>query len=155
MKTLILYATKNGASREIAERIARKMEVAVLHDLKQENIPNLFDFDRIVIGSSVYVGMFRKEAKSFLSQNASALKGKTFGLFISGMQGEEAKTHFETNVPADVLKEAKTAMFLGGIFDPKKAGVMARFIMKVVAKKAEYEDSIDNDKIDQFVKSMS
>lgn len=155
MKTIIFYATKNGATREIAQRIAKKMEGAVLHDLKQDKMPSLADFDRIIIGSSVYVGMIRKEAKAFLAQNAEQLQGKRLGLFLSGLQGGEEKVFFDTNFPAAVLKTAKVAMFLGGIFDPKKAGVMGRLVMKVVAKKAEYIDCIDDKKIGKFVEILS
>jgi menaquinone-dependent protoporphyrinogen IX oxidase len=32
MKTLILYATKHGAAREIAQRIAIRLDGAVVHD---------------------------------------------------------------------------------------------------------------------------
>ena len=154
MKTLILYATKNGAARVIAERMAKQIDGAVIHDLKQEKIPNLKDFDRIIIGSSVYAGLIRKEAKTFISHHKAMLKEKTYGLFISGLEASGENTYFESNFPADILAAAKVKMFLGGIFDPAKAGAVGRFIMKAVAKKVEYMDSIDEEKIAKFVVAM-
>ena len=154
MKTLILYATKHGAARIAAERIAAKIPGAVLHDLKQPNIPSLADFDCVIFGSSIYVGQVCKEAKEFLAKNANKLKEKNLGLFLCGLQESEEKQFFASNFPPDILTAAKATSFLGGIFDPKKAGFMERFIIKVVAKLPGYTDRIDNTKIERFAETM-
>ena len=155
MNTLILYATKHGATREIAERIADNMSSAVLHDLKQSNIPKLEGFDCVIIGSSLYAGFIRKEAKVFLAQNADKLLNKKIGLFLSGMAKSDEKKYFDDNFPKSILQAAKAASFLGGTFDPSKAGKMERLIMKVVTKQSEYTNTIDDEKIKQFAKSMN
>jgi len=155
MKTLILYATKHGAAAEIAKRIADKINGAVVHDLKQGGIPDLTEFDCIIIGSSVYAGMFRKEAKEFLSQNADVLRQKKLGLFISGMSSGEEQKMFADNVPKDLLESAKATVMPGGLFDPKKAGFIAQLIMKAVTKQSGYVDTIDNGKINDFAEAMN
>ena len=154
MRTLILYATKHGATREAAQRIAKHINGAVLHDLKQDGTPSLADFDCVIIGSSIYVGQIRKEAKTFLAQNADKLKEKRLGLFLCGLQENEEKQFFVSNFPQDILSAAKATAFLGGIFDPKRAGLMERFIIKVVAKLPGYMDKIDDGKIERFVGSL-
>ena len=154
MKTLILYATKYGAAREIAERISDRMGGVVLHDLKQSSMPDLAGFDCVIIGSSLYAGSIRKEAKAFLAQHISSLRQKTIGLFLSGMAaGDEAK-YFADNFPGDILQSAKASRFLGGIFDPKKAGRMERMVIKIVTKKSEYTNTIDEEKIRTFAETM-
>jgi len=154
MKTLILFATKHGAAGEIARRIAGRIDGAETHDLKQGDAGSLAGYDCIIVGSSIYAGMIRKEAKTFLSENADALRGKKLGLFLSGMNASEEKAVFDANIPQDVLQAAKAASFLGGIFDPKKAGFAERLVMKVLAKQSGYMDSIDDNKIEQFVEAM-
>ena len=154
MKTLILYATKHGAAREAAERIAQKIPGAVLHDLKQANIPPLEDFECVIFGSSIYVGSIRKEAKVFLAHNADSLKEKKLGLFLCGLQENEEKQFFESNFLPDILTAAKAMSFIGGIFDPKKAGFVERVIIKTVAKLKAYTNRIDNAKIERFAEIM-
>ena len=154
MKTIIIYATKHGAAAEVAQRIAGRIGDATVYNLKQGGVPSLADFDCVIIGSSIYAGMIRKEAKAFLSKNADVLREKKLGLFISGLEASGEKKFFDTNFPPDILKMAKAARFLGGIFDPKKAGAMERLVMKVVAKKIAYVNNIDDGKIEQFVKTM-
>ena len=154
MKTLILYATKHGAAREIAQRIANKITGAALHDLKQGGILPLAEFDCVIIGSSVYVGMIRKEAKAFLMQYAQDLQGKKLGLFVCGLDGAQEQEYFKTNFSPDILQTAKAISFLGGIFDPKKASIIERFMVRVAAKQSGYTDTIDNSRIAQFVEEM-
>jgi menaquinone-dependent protoporphyrinogen oxidase len=154
MKTIIIYATKYGAAKEIAQRIADKIEGAIIHNMKQDGIPDLAGFDCIIIGSSVYAGKIRKEAKAFLSNNTDVLRQKKLGLFICGLDVSQEKANFDTNFSPDILKMAKAASFLGGIFDPKKAGLIERLIIKAVTKQSGYLNNIIDGKIEQFVKAM-
>jgi len=41
MKTLILYASKHGATEEIARRILKNIDGAEIFNLKETNIPPL------------------------------------------------------------------------------------------------------------------
>jgi len=154
MKTLILYATKNGAAAEIATRISMKIEGAVTQNLKDDAALNFADYDCIVVGSAIYAGGFRREAKAFLNNNAAVLKSKKLGLFASGMAKEEEQKVFADNISKDILTSARVAMLLGGIFDPAKSGLMARAIMKAVTKQSGYVNTIDDEKIAEFAKIM-
>jgi len=150
MKTIILYATKHGATAEIASRIANNIENTTVHNLEQPT-PDLAEYDCIIIGSAVYAGMFRKEVKTFFAQNSNILKTKKLGFFASGMSKSESDKVFAENVPDELLQAAKVSMVLGGIFDPKKANFAERLIMKAVTKQSGYVDAIDDEKIDEFV----
>ena len=153
MKTIIIYATKYGAAGEIARRIAGKMDGAAIHELNQ-NIPSLADFDCVIFGSSIYAGMIRRKAKMFLSKNANVLKEKKLGLFLSGLDAAGEKKYFDSNFSREILEKAKATSFLGGVFDPKKAGMLERLVMKVVSGRSVYVNTINDGKIEQFVNTM-
>jgi menaquinone-dependent protoporphyrinogen oxidase len=156
MKTLILYATKYGAAREIAQRMAKKLNGAAVYDLKQKDMPDPAGFDYVVIGSSVYVGMIRKEAKDYMAQNADKLRGKKIGLFLSGMSVNDFDDNFyKTNFPPDILQAAKVKSLVGGIFDPKKANFFERFVMRIITKKSGYTSTISDEKIRQFTEILT
>jgi len=154
MKTIILYATKYGAAAEIAQRISSQLEGSSVYDLKQEGIPDLTEFDCVIIGSSVYAGMLRKEAKSFILQNAGDLCEKKPGLFISGMSEGDGAGIFKANIPGEVLEATKVSCILGGVFDPKKANFFERLIMKAVSKQSDYMSTISDEKISEFVEAV-
>jgi len=156
MKTLVLYATKYGAAGEIAKRIAEKIGGADVHDLKQKPVPALSGYDCVIIGSSLYAGVIRKEAKAYLSETLTVLSEKKIGLFLSGMEtgGDNEKTYFEANFPPELLQAAQAKTLPGGIYDPKKAGFFERLIFKLAAKQSEYSDIIDNGKIKRFAEEI-
>lgn len=153
MNTLILYASKYGATGEIAQRIADKMPKAIVCNLAKDKIPPLSSFDCIVIGSSLYAGMIRREAKEYITQNSTELCQKKLGLFLSGFKPDNA--YFTNNFSSDLLEAAAATAFLGGIFDPKKVGFLSRFIVKKAAKQSEYLNNISDDKINEFVGSLN
>jgi len=153
MKTLILYATKYGAAAEIAQRIAEKLNGADTHNLKNP-IPDLTEYDCIIIGSSVYAGMFRREAKAFFAKTGDTLLQKKLGLFASALSSDGASKIFAKNVPDNILKSSKSAILLGGIFDPGKANFIERFIIKIITKQTGRLGVIDSTRIDSFAGEM-
>ncbi len=87
---LVTYATKHGATKEIAERITR-----VLRDegLSAEVIPvkqvgSLAPFRAVVLGSASYYGRWRGEAVKFLKSRAAELSDRPTWLFMSGPTGK-------------------------------------------------------------------
>jgi menaquinone-dependent protoporphyrinogen oxidase len=157
MSTLILYASKYGAAHEIAQRILNRIENGVLHNLKDKNIPSLDKFDCVVIGSSLYAGSIRREAKKFMAFYADSLKGKKIGLFLSGIGGNDEKSeraYIKNNFPDAVLNMAKVSFVLGGAFDPQKAGLIDRLIIRIVTGKSGYINTISDKKIDLFAEAL-
>lgn len=154
MKTIILYASKHGATAEIARRIAARLPDAAVCDLRKDAVPPINDFDCVILGSPLLAGTIRKEVKDFLSQRSSGLAGKKLGLFLSGIGTEGDQKYFESNFTPDILRTASAKSFLGGIFDPAKAGFMERLMIKAAAKHTEYFNNIMDDKINEFAEAL-
>lgn len=89
-KVLVTYASKYGATAEIAEKIGEALNTAGLptdvSPVKQ--VSDLSEYDGVILGSAVYVGQWRKEAVRFLEANESALTERSVWLFSSGPSGE-------------------------------------------------------------------
>lgn len=155
MNTIILYATKYGFTKEIAEKTAEFYPDAVICDLKSQTIPELSGFDNVIIGSSLYAGMIRKEAKKYMEDNSKILRNKKLGLFLCGLQSKNSADYFTNNFSSDILNSAFAKAFLGGGFDPKKAGFFDRFIIKTIAKITTYQKNIDEKNLLYFIDMMS
>ena len=154
MKSIILYATKYGATYEIVKKIAEKLGDVEITNLKETNL-NLELYENVIIGTSIYAGMIRKEAKNFIVNNREVLLKKNLGLFICGMAKDSKEEYFKTNYDSEILNAAKVTEFLGGIFDPKKVNFFERLVMKVVSKRADYIDTISDTSIEEFVSSFT
>ena len=95
---LVAYSSKYGATREIAEKIGEvlKGEGLTPSIMPVKGLKNLADYKDIVVGSAMYMGMWRSEAASFLKKNESLLAERRVWLFGTGPSGK--------GDPAELLK---------------------------------------------------
>ena len=102
-KALIVYSTRNGETRNIAEIIAEGLRFSLvdvtLKDVKEiKKETELAGYDVYVFGSSTYHGEMMNSMKTFLFLAEKAeLQGKTGGAFGSfGWSGEAAERIHDT-----------------------------------------------------------
>jgi menaquinone-dependent protoporphyrinogen oxidase len=87
MRTLVIYASKHGATQGIAGKLA---EAGLQAKARQAAAAgNLRDWDSFVIGSAVYAAHWQKEALHFVQRNRAILASKPVWLFSSGPLGTE------------------------------------------------------------------
>ena len=89
-RILVVYATRYGATAEIAEAVAQVLREAGLRaDVRPaDRVGDLASYEAVVLGSAIYVGQWLKEAVTFLKTNAQALAERKVWLFSSGPTGE-------------------------------------------------------------------
>ena len=89
-QVLVAYATKYGATVEIAEKIGQVLRQAGLPTdvLPAGSVGDLSPYRAVVLGSAVYIGQWRKEAAKFLEANEQDLAQLPVWLFSSGPTGE-------------------------------------------------------------------
>ncbi|WP_353810504.1 flavodoxin domain-containing protein [Agromyces sp. SYSU T00194] len=88
-RVLVAYATKHHSTAEIAEAIAETLR-ARGHDAEavEAGSATADGFDAVVLGSAVYMGRWRREARHFLSHERGRLAEVPFWVFSSGPIGE-------------------------------------------------------------------
>ena len=72
---LITYASKHGATKEIAEKIGAVLRQAGLHVdvIPAAGVRDLNPYMAIILGSAVYVGKWHKDAEKFIQANEKIL----------------------------------------------------------------------------------
>ena len=139
VSVLVAYASKYGATQEIAEKIGQTLrttglEVAITA-ADQANDPE--GYDAVILGSAVYAGMWRKEAIQFLERNETSLSAKPTWIFSSGPTDEgnpvellEGWRFPEAQQPiADRIQPRDIAVFHGSL-EPSKLNFAERMIIK-------------------------
>jgi menaquinone-dependent protoporphyrinogen oxidase len=159
---LVAYASKYGATAEIAEKIGQVLRQAGLHTdvLPAQRVDDLSPYKAIILGSAVYMGQWRKEAATFLKTNEKALTERPVWLFSSGPSGEGDPIQLlkgwrlpKAQQPvADRIHPRDIAVF-GGALDPKKMNLFEKWIIKNV--KASLGDFRDWDAIDAWAQTIS
>lgn len=141
MNTLIIYATKHGATKSCAEKLSEKLTGKTdLYDVKNGSIPELSQYDKVIIGSSIYAGSIPKELREFCMKNVEGLKQKKLGLYICCMNEKEAEKQLNSVFPEELLNCAITKESFGGEFKFKEMNFFEKLICKMVTKMLAKED---------------
>jgi menaquinone-dependent protoporphyrinogen IX oxidase len=134
---LVAYFTKGGASEEYAKVISESLSSLGLsvemYNLSKE-IPNIKDYDTLILGTGVRMSMVYRRWKKLLKQKE--IKNKKLFLFLSsGMAAEEPEKAVEK--------------FLNPLVEKYnlKPELLVSFPGKIPEKWAKYDDS-PKDKMD-------
>ncbi|MDZ7792806.1 MAG: flavodoxin domain-containing protein [Spirochaetia bacterium] len=88
MKTLIVYAGRNGSTQKTAERIAGQIGAeAELVNLQKQPAPELTEYDNVILGGSILAGSVPKTLQKFIAQqreDAAFQESKYFPLLPNG-----------------------------------------------------------------------
>ena len=94
MRVLVAYASRHGATRGIAQRIAETLERRGLEVTLRpvDDAGGLDAYDAYVIGGAAYMFHWLKEATGFVRRHRALLAGRPVWLFSSGPLGTELVT---------------------------------------------------------------
>jgi menaquinone-dependent protoporphyrinogen oxidase len=148
-RVLVGYASKHGATAEIAHVIADKLGESGLEvDCRPlSEIDSLKRYDAVVLGSAVYMGRWRHEARRFLHQHAGGLSERPLWVFSSGPAGEFADTLEPAAMePKPVVAEvdrlgAREHVVFGGRLPTKPHGPLERALVRKTPE--QYRDLRD------------
>ena len=88
-RVLLAYASKHGATAEIAEAVADELREGghAVDCVPVDQAPNLEAYDAAVIGSAVYMKRWRPEARHLLKRNRKVLAERPFWVFAPAPSG--------------------------------------------------------------------
>jgi menaquinone-dependent protoporphyrinogen oxidase len=140
-KVLVAYASKHGMTAEIANKIGETLKQSGLQVdiLPVKRVKKLETYKAAVLGSAVYIAMWRKDMVKFLQKNEKLLSERPVWIFSSGPMGEgdPAELSQGWRFPAaqqsliESIKPRETAIFHGAI-DIKKMGFLEKWVLKKV-----------------------
>ena len=133
-KVLVAYASKMGATADIAEAIGDELrshghDVDVL-DVAQ--VRTIEPYDAVVLGSAIYIRRWRRDAVRFLRSNVDELRKRQVWLFHSGPVGPDKDQ--EQTMPsavrhlADKIGAAPAVTFAGRLEQATAKGFLARHL---------------------------
>jgi menaquinone-dependent protoporphyrinogen oxidase len=88
-RVLVAYASKHGATLEIAEALAEELGNAgnEVDCLAADDVQGVAGYDAVVLGSAVYMKRWRRSARRLLSRETAALAERPLWVFSSGPCG--------------------------------------------------------------------
>lgn len=157
MSTLIVYSSKYGCTKNCTDLLQKRLKYKVdIVNLKTSKYLTISQYDKVIIGGSIYIGKIQKEVREFCSRNIEKLKEKQIGLFICGMQeGEMLSNEFDQNFPKELLNAAIAKECFGGEFNFSKMNFLEKFIVKKISKVSSNKSNILTENINKFAQAMN
>lgn len=138
MKTLIVYGSKYGFTRECAEKLSSCIgEQAAIKSVKDVKPRDLLAYDGIVLGSPVYMGRLDKFIVQFSRAYKTELLNRKLGFFICCGTPDEQAHYYRNCIDANLLEHASIQTGFGGELREDKMSFMHRLITKMVKKETE------------------
>lgn len=144
-KILVCYGSRYGSTAEISKFIAnilrdRGAEVELI-DLKRDRVKDIRNYDLVVIGSSIQMGKWTKDALKFIKRHKEILAQKKVAIFVSCMTAAQpdkcntARREYLENIDAlfPEIKPISRGLF-GGLIDTTRGNVVMRTIMQAIVK---------------------
>lgn len=151
MQVLVIYGSRLGATRGIAERIATRLREDRLEVTVQpaSGAVAFTDADAFVIGSGVYGGHWVKEAAEYVRKHRAVLVHRPVWLFSSGPVGDLATRHTPVE-PKEVaglramVNPREHRVFFGALdrsmVGGSTLGFAERLIAKTMVPEGDYRD---------------
>lgn len=138
---LIAYASKHGATAEIAKKLGETLtqtgfQVALAEAKK---VRDLSPYGAVILGSAVYYGQWRRAAARLLTKHERILAQKPTWLFSSGPAGEGDPVELlngwrfppRLQEVADRIRPRDITVFQGAL-DPDKLGGFEKWVLNNV-----------------------
>jgi menaquinone-dependent protoporphyrinogen oxidase len=161
-KVLLAYASKYGATQEIAEKIGEVLQKdgISIDILPLKKVKKLADYRAVIIGSAVYIGQWYKPTTKFLRKNAGVLADMPVWLFSAGPSGKgdpvELLSGWKYPVMLqsviDNIKPRDIAVFGGNLKEEKISG-LEKWVVKRVG--GSFGDFRDWDMINAWAKKVA
>lgn len=157
MSTLIIYGSKYGYTERLAHQLAERIEgeVECVSLKRAERLP-LKSYERIVIGTPIYVGNIYKEVKAFLDKHRETLLGKELRFFVVGLGGpSESMRNFTASLDPELLVHSRDTAYFGGAMLLDKMNFLERAVIKRIAKSNTLYEGINDREIERFAKELN
>lgn len=146
MKTLILYESKHGATKKVAEMLGEKIENSVVARI-QNFVGDLNKYEHVIVGGPIYLGRLSPVVKEYIKDNDRHINAA----FVSGMRHEESEKEIRDNFSREFLTD-KQVEFVGGAFNFDSLSLFEKLAVKVVSKVRESKEEFDMESINRLVK---
>jgi menaquinone-dependent protoporphyrinogen IX oxidase len=160
MKVLIVFDSKHGTTEEVAGRVATAVKAGggmpELLDLRKKggSTASLSGYDAVALGAPFYMGSWSRRARAFAAAREAELAGKAFGVFAVGSNPALGDKAAIAALPPALAPAAASSAYFGGRFVIAKLGSFERFIVKMVAGKAEDTSTLDFSPLESFASAL-
>lgn len=155
-KVLMLYGTRYGTTKEISDEIEKIIqnngittESFNLKEVKLKDVPPLDQYDGIIIGTGIKMGMWTKVVKNIVQKRKAELKKKesSFGFYVCcGEAKDDINGAIEKYINAKLEKigiQSAVIDAFAGAYDLREGSLVTGMMRKIVIGIMKKEEGIE------------
>lgn len=155
MKTLIVYFSKKGFIREVAERINVSLNgLSDIVDLAKSNPSDIADYDTVIVAAAFIAGKLSKKITSFCSTREFELINKNLYLAVGGLDEKNFKVSVDQNFLNALTVAALDIVHVGGRYLPKDHNPLVCYIMRKINKSSDAVYLEKWDAVDDLIRQI-
>lgn len=156
MKTGIFYASKTGGTEQCAKSIQANLSMdSELINLKKVKDISLDAFDRVIVGTPIYMGKIQPSVKKFLNKKHQILLKKELHFFTCGMaQQNESVGFLKNQISPELFVCSKQTEHLGCEIHLENLNFLFRAIIKKIIEDEKPTMGLNEEKIKFFAKNV-
>lgn len=147
MKVLVVYATKNGASKEAAQilsdALCKRADVTLVD--ANDPLPSPSEFDVAVVGGSIRMGKLNSKLKRYIKENKGILSSMNSAAFICCGIGKDFDDYKVMQLPKDVSFSLGVHYFGGQLKPDRIKGKIDKLIVKTMRESILTQDPDKSD----------
>ena len=132
MSTAIIFATAHGSTEKAAELLKKYLPDCESFNINTDSF-DLSEYDTVIIGSYVKMGVFDKTVRKFVIKYYPHLMKIRTGLFMCSLMSENEDKYWKNNYPPQLVEKSVRGHF-GCEFDVKKLHGIEKRIGKMVTR---------------------
>jgi menaquinone-dependent protoporphyrinogen oxidase len=156
MKYLIVYMSHHGTTQKVVNELKMKLgeNDTTIVNLESDAVPDLSEYETIIIGGSIHMGQIQKEIKRFCKEHQGELITHRLGLFLCFMNKEHGKEEFENAYPVELRKYSSADGLFGGELLFEKMNVVEKLVTRKASGISQSVSAIDEKAIETFVEAI-
>ncbi|MBS4012496.1 MAG: hypothetical protein KGZ97_01880 [Bacteroidetes bacterium] len=152
MKIAVIYTSKYGSTKRVAEKIADNCDNAFAFSTLSD-IQNIESFDKIIIGIPIYAGSTTRDMRNFLKKNWDAIKPRLFGVFVLCWD-EKNYIEFINKILPEKPDDKVILECFGGEIDPELLMEFERKVILELTGVSTKTSNIRNEQVVAFAKKI-
>jgi len=155
MKTIIIYSTKHGFTKTVAEQLNKMIDDSVqLFDTNEVTYEVISDAEKIIFGSPVYSGKLRRDMVDLINKYKTDLVEKTIGMYVCSVNEFKTTSYLEQSLSKGFINHLSSVVCAGYGVDFDQMKLFEKVAIRTIIKKDDMDTGIRVEALKKLVKKL-
>jgi len=155
MNTVIIYTSKHGFTKSVANELKNMVEGTVdVLTVEEVTVDHIKSSDKIIFGSPVYSGKIRRQMADLINDYKNELVDKSCAVYISSVNEFKTMSYLEQSLSKGFISNLVDVVYAGYGLNYDKMNLVEKVAVKAMIKTDTSNESINKDALQQLINKL-